>query len=111
MTKQETLTELEQLYQKPEVRNGFKSREDCLEWANSVAPLLRSSGLHYSVFVQALDELHLPLSGSGLQTRFDLMVSHLRQTIIAVPVSIERLVLFSSCDQPAISSLSVGGGW
>ena len=34
-----------------------------------------------------------------------------RREYIAVPISIERLVLFSSCDQPAISSLSVGGGW
>lgn len=37
MTDEEMLSRLEQLYGMPEVRNGFPSPDDCLNWANTVA--------------------------------------------------------------------------
>lgn len=69
---------------------------------------MRFAPSHHVQFTQALDELHLPLSGTGLETRFKLMVSHLHQSIQELRIRLEQesRKAHAPCPPPEISSAS-----
>jgi hypothetical protein len=75
------LIKLEELYSQKEVKDGFPSREACLEWTNKVAPLLKFSKEYYQTFMQNAQLLSLDLSSFRLEPAFRNMVNQLQMAI------------------------------
>ena len=89
MDKKVLLRKLEKLFSMEEVANGFKSREDCLSWANKVAPLLKFNEQYYINFIEYSHRLNLNLSGSGLEQAFRIMISQIEMAIEELRLKIE----------------------
>jgi hypothetical protein len=47
MDKKKILEKLEALFDLDEVKKGFASQEDCIDWGNKVAPLLKFNPQYY----------------------------------------------------------------
>jgi len=61
--KEKLLHDLEHL--RPPER-GFKTREDCVAWANKAAPLLRFNLIYYGIFMENFGIIPLKLSSLAL---------------------------------------------
>lgn len=81
MERTELLTELKKLYNMKEVKNGFPSKESCIEWGNKVAPLLKFNKSYHTAFNKNLSKLYLDLSSYTLIPAFRSMVSQIQMAI------------------------------
>jgi hypothetical protein len=81
MNKKELLAKLKTLYEMKEVKSGFPSQQACVEWANSVAPLLKFNQQYYLNFIQNSHKMNLKLSSYILVPAFNIMVSQLQMAI------------------------------
>ena len=75
------------------VSKGFQSREACLEWASSVAPLLKFDPTYHSTFLAHLQRLAMPLSAPSLGASLRIMIAQakmaandLRATAVREPL-------------------------
>ena len=77
------LSRLENLYNQDEVSEGrFKRQDDCIEWANKTAPLLRFNTQYYSNFLANTHRINIRgLSGNLYKSCVSQMVSQLRMAI------------------------------
>lgn len=71
MNNQEILNQLKQLLSIKELSEGFKTQQDCIDWSNNVAPLLKFNEEHYQAFkdrCSIINTIGLPgqLQGSAL---------------------------------------------
>jgi hypothetical protein len=89
MNKKLLLKKLEELFTMKEVKSGFKLREDCLDWINKVAPLLKFNEQYYLNFLEYSHRLNLRLSGSGLADAFRICKSQIQMAIEELKVLIE----------------------
>lgn len=89
MDKKALLNKLEGFYNIPAVRDGFSTREDCLEWANSVAPLLKFNPQYYANFLSNSHKLNLPLSAATLGPALTVMASQVKMAIEELKMLIE----------------------
>lgn len=90
MDKKALLTKLETLFNMPEVKNGFPSREVCVDWANRVAPLLKFNKQYYVNFAQNAHKMNLPLSSHTLVPAFRVMTSQIQMAIEELRMDIEE---------------------
>lgn len=73
---------LESLRTIPEVETcDFPDKASALRWANQVAPLLQFKQEYYQNFIIPLHELHAQLSGDGIETRWQLMLTQVDRAI------------------------------
>ena len=93
MDDKERLRQLDELLKEPGLSKGFQSREACLEWASSVAPLLKFDPTYYSTFLVHLQRLAMPLSAASLGASLRIMIAQtkmaandLRATALREPV-------------------------
>jgi len=89
MTKKQLLARLEELLRQKEVMEGFKSREECLTWSNTVAPLLSFNKQYYDAFVSSAHRLTLPLSSYSLDPAFRTMLSQAQMAVAQLRLEIE----------------------
>ena len=75
------LKRLEELFSKKEVKEGFPSREACLEWTNKVAPLLKFNEEYHQAFVQNAQILCIDVSSSTIEPTFRAMVNQVQMAI------------------------------
>src|SRR3989304_2734655 len=75
MDEKEKLRQLNELLKEPGVSKGFQSREACLEWASSVAPLLKFDPTYHSTFLAHLQRLAMPLSAPSLGASLRIMIA------------------------------------
>lgn len=52
------LNQLEEFYSINELTSGFKSQEDCIAWANKVAPILKFNNQYYKNFIGCSHKLN-----------------------------------------------------
>ncbi len=81
MEKKETLTKLEELFQMPEVRSGFPSKQAGLSWANRVAPLLRFNPQYHEPFLHYLQIVSLNVSNYTTAPAFQNMLNQVEMAI------------------------------
>ena len=93
MDEKEKLRQLNELLKEPGVSKGFQSREACLEWASSVAPLLKFDPTYHSTFLAHLQRLAMPLSAPSLGASLRIMIAQakmaandLRATAVREPL-------------------------
>ena len=76
------LHRLEELYKVKEVKEGFKSQQDCIHWANGVAPLLKFNQQYYVNFIANSHKINLKNISSNLSgSLFNVMVSQVEMAI------------------------------
>jgi|WetSurSiteA1Bulk_404760.scaffolds.fasta_scaffold20510_1 hypothetical protein len=90
MDKKTLLTKLNELFNIPEVQNGFPSKEALIDWANKVNPLLRFNQQYYITFYQNAHKMNLPLSSYTLGPALRIMVSQLQMAIEELKMDIEH---------------------
>ena len=81
INKKALLKKLEELYGLKEVKDGFPTQQDCLDWSNKVAPLLKFNKQYYANFATNAHKMNLPLSSFTLESAFNIMVSQLQMAI------------------------------
>ena len=81
MEKKESLTKLEELFQMPEVRSGFPSKQAGLSWANRVAPLLRFNPQYHKPFLHYLQIVSLNVSNYTTAPAFQNMLNQVEMAI------------------------------
>jgi hypothetical protein len=93
MDDRERLHQLDHLLNEPGLSKGFRSQEACLEWASSVAPLLKFEPTYHSIFLTHLHRLAMPLSTRSLGTSLRIMIAQakmaandLRATAVREPL-------------------------
>ena len=77
------LKSLEELRSIEQLEKGFESQQDCLNWANKVAPLLKQVSMqNYVNFAPFAQKLNVNgISGTIAKSFFNTMVSNLDQAI------------------------------
>ncbi|MCK4604958.1 MAG: hypothetical protein KAU41_09770 [Deltaproteobacteria bacterium] len=77
------LKSLEELRSVKQLEKGFKSQQDCLNWANKVAPLLKQISMqNYVNFAPFAQKLNVDgISGTIAKSFLNTMVSNLDQAI------------------------------
>jgi hypothetical protein len=75
MDDKERLRQLDELLKERGLSKGFRSREACLEWASSVAPLLKFDPTYHSTFLAHLQRLAMPLSAVSLGASLRIMIA------------------------------------
>jgi len=83
------LKRLEKLYRRKEIKDGFSSKQACLEWSNKVAPLLRFNNQYYANFLANAHKMNLRLSPPTIESAFSIMISQLRMAIEELKSDIE----------------------
>lgn len=91
INKKKLLQELKTLYEMKEVKEGFPSRESCLDWANKVAPLLKFNQQYYDNFWIYAHRLNLDLSSYTLKPVFRIMISQLQMAINELKNELENV--------------------
>lgn len=81
MDKRINLGKLENLFNQPEVKNGFSSQQAGVSWANEVAPLLRFNDDYYQSFIHHLHIINQNVSSYTLEPAFRTMVSQVEMAI------------------------------
>ena len=84
------LKKLEELYNLKEVKEGFPSQQDCIDWCNKVAPLLKFNQQYYINFVQNAHKMNLSLSSYTLEPAFNIMKSQVQMAIEELKIEIEN---------------------
>jgi hypothetical protein len=90
MNKKIILQKLEQLYNMKEVQDGFPSQQDCINWCNKVAPLLKFNQQYYINFIQNAHKMNLRLSSYALEPAFNIMKSQIQMAIEELKIEIEE---------------------
>ena len=90
MNKDRILEKLEALYNLDEVKKGFSSQQDCIDWGNKVAPLLKFNSQYYSNFLQSLHKMNLPLSSYTLGPALTIMKSQVQMAIEELKMELEH---------------------
>jgi hypothetical protein len=75
MDDRERLRLLDELLKERDWSKGFESREACLEWASTVAPLLKFDPTYHSTFLVHLQRLATPLSAASLGASLRIMIA------------------------------------
>lgn len=75
------LSRLQELYNRPEVQNGFSSKEKCLSWASSIAPLLKFNDNYYANFMSGLHHLTVTMTATGATAGWQLMTTQVEMAI------------------------------
>jgi hypothetical protein len=93
MNDRERLRQLDELLKEPGLSKGFRSQEACLEWASSIAPLLKFDANYHRTFLLHLDRLAMPLSARSLGASLRIMIAQakmaandLRATAVREPL-------------------------
>lgn len=81
MSKQDTLRQLEELFDAPEITGGFPSQSACVSWANRVAPLLRFNQQYYQTFMHYSQIINYNISVYTAEPAFRNMVSQVEMAI------------------------------
>jgi len=89
MDKIKILEKLEALYNLDGVNKGFASQEDCIDWGNKVAPLLKFNPQYYDNFLLNLQKMNLPLSSYTLGPALNIMVSQVQMAIEELRIELE----------------------
>jgi len=89
MNKNKILEKLEALYNLGEVRKGFASQKDCIDWCNKVAPLLKFNHQYYYIFLFYLRKMNLQLSSLSLEPTFNIMTSQVQMAIEELKIDLE----------------------
>lgn len=83
MTKQEIIEQLNPLLSIEELEAGFESQQDCIRWANKVAPLLKFDTKHYDDFQDRLRQINIIGLSQQLQgSNLNIMISTARQALV-----------------------------
>jgi hypothetical protein len=89
MDKKTRLKKLEDLFQNDEVSAKFTTREACLEWSSTVAPLLKFNALMYEKFTSNASFLAHDISLVIRRPAIDNMIDIVRMAIEELKVEIE----------------------
>lgn len=89
MDKKLILKKLEEMFSMKEVTKGFKTQDDCLNWANKVAPLLMFNEQYHINFLECSHKLNLNISGLLAAQIFRIMRSQVQMAIEELKLSIE----------------------
>jgi len=89
MDKKKILEKLEALFNLDEVKKGFASQEDCIDWGNKVAPLLKFNPQYYYNFLQNQHKMNLPLSSYTLGPALNVMRSQVQMAIEDLKAELE----------------------
>ena len=81
MNEKAILSRLQELHSRPEVQNGFQSKEKCLEWAGIVAPLLQFNDQYYQNFIAGLHHMTVTITRTGATTGWLRMKSQVEMAI------------------------------
>ena len=90
MNKNRLLEKLEALYNMDKVKKRFASQQDCIDWGNKVAPLLKFNSQYYYNFLQSLHKMNFPLSSYTLGPALNAMVSQVKMAIEELKMEIEH---------------------
>ncbi len=90
MNKNRLLEKLEALYNMDKVKKRFASQQDCIDWGNKVAPLLKFNSQYYYNFLQNLHKMNSPLSSYTLGPALNAMVSQVQKAIEELKMEIEH---------------------
>ncbi|MDP3048956.1 MAG: hypothetical protein Q8N12_05935 [Thermodesulfovibrionales bacterium] len=83
MTNEEIKDQLKQLLNIKEFSEGFKSQQDCIDWSNKVAPLLKFNEEHYQTFREAAHRINvIGLSMKFQDSNLNIMKSAATQALI-----------------------------
>lgn len=89
MDKKILLKKLEDLFQKKEIAEGFKSQQDAISWSNKVAPLFKFNQQYYKNFIQNAHNLNLNISSYTIIPSFNIMKSQIEMAIEELKLNIE----------------------
>lgn len=89
MDKRILLKKLEDLFQKKEITEGFKSQQDAISWSNKAAPLLKFNQQYYINFIQNAHNLNLNLSSYTIIPSLNIMKSQIEMAIEELKLNIE----------------------
>lgn len=90
MPHRDLLKRLEELFLQPEVTKGFRSRENCIEWANRVAPLLKFVDQQYYMnFMVNSHKLNLDVSSYTIVPAWNIMRSQVQMAIEELRLRVE----------------------
>lgn len=81
MSRQNTLRQLEELFDASEVTDGFSSQFACVSWANRVAPLLRFNQHYHQTFMRYSQIINQNISVYTAEPAFRSMVSQVEMAI------------------------------
>jgi len=90
MDKIDNLTKIKELFNIPELANGFPSQSACISWANKVAPLLRFNQRYHPTFMHYSQFISLNLSSYTLEPAFRNMVSQVEMAINELEIDISN---------------------
>ena len=111
MDSKEILRRLEELFQAPEVADGFPSQEACLDWANRVAPLLRFNRQYHQTFLYCLQIISRNISHYTAEPAFRTMVSQVKMAIEELKIDLaseeKTELLKSKSGEPKVSVLKL----
>ena len=62
------LSKLQNLYDHPGLKDGFKSQDECIQWANMTAPLLQFDTQYYSNFLASSHRINIKGISANLAT-------------------------------------------
>lgn len=83
------LLKLEELYNMKEVKEGWKTQKDCINWSNKVAPLLQFNNQYYTNFVAYAHRINIPgLSSLTIEPAINIMLSQLQMAIEELRIEI-----------------------
>ena len=87
--------------------DGFKSQNECIEWSNKVAPLLRFNNDHYITFLNNASYInHVGLSKTAHATALNHMISTVQQAIVELEHNIESPAEVVAGSNPATNPTS-----
>jgi len=84
------LSKLEKLFNIKELKNGFRSQEDAISWANKVAPILKYvNQQYYFNFIQNSHKLNFNISSYAIIPALNIMKSQVEMAIEELKLRIE----------------------
>ncbi len=90
MNKNQILKKLEELFYSKEVKEGFSSKESCMDWANKVGPLLKFNQQYYYMFLQYAHRVSLPVSSYTIEPALNIMKNQVQMAIEELKIEIEH---------------------
>ena len=90
MDKKLLLKRLQELFDRPETREGFGSQDDCLDWVSKIAPLVKMvSGEYYAAILHHSQMLNMALTRGTLAAHFREIRSQAQMAIEELRLRIE----------------------
>lgn len=100
MTNEEIKDQLRQLLSAKELSEGFKSQQDCIDWSNKVAPLLKFNEEHYQTFREAAHRINV----IGLSMKFqDSNLNIMKSTATQALIELESNIASVPNEEPAVT--------